>query len=404
MGTNHHSKELCRELTGRSRGAVCVRTSTYPLKFGSRNVAVLLMLLSAVFSNSCAALTAQEMLFDNLGILDPWMPKDGGWGDARASDRRFAQQFLMNGQTRIDQVTLELIRTGPTARGSVGIELWNDTGDNDPDTKIADLGDIPDVSEMPNSRKNYTFDMPVTELQPEGKYWVVLNFSGMTNISGRNSVGWANVLNSDPLPPGRDASDGTNGAACGHVIALNEGTRWSDSCQHFGNTNAFWVMSVRSGVVEPIQGDFDMDGALTVADINLLTAQIAGDSPDDLAFDLSNDGVVDIMDRDKWLSDAATNNKFGEPYLVGDSNLDGTVDATDLNTLALNWRQDVAEWSGGDYTANGVVDSGDLNALALNWRKSIPMASAVSASVPEPSTWLLAVIGIALVWKRRRRN
>lgn len=115
--------------------------------------------------------------------------------------------------------------------------------------------------------------------------------------------------------------------------------------------------------------------------------------------DLTRDGAVDDTDLTQWLSVAATHNGFGEAYLLGDSNLDGTVNATDLNNLALNWQQNVALWSGGDFTADGVVDSADLTALALTWQQSVPMATS-AAPVPEPSALLLTIIGLALVWRR----
>ena len=39
--------------------------------------------------------------------------------------------------------------------------------------------------------------------------------------------------------------------------------------------------------------------------------------------DLDDDGNVDDRDRDVWLSLAASRNGFAEPFLLGDSNLDG---------------------------------------------------------------------------------
>ena len=150
--------------------------------------------------------------------------------------------------------------------------------------------------------------------------------------------------------------------------------------------------------------DFDSDGLCNASDIDLMFG--VGDlsvgasvPPADPVFDLDMSDVIDISDVDQWLSAAAAQNGFSEPFLSGDGDLSGVVDATDLNALALNWRQNIALWSGGDFTADGVVDSVDLNALALNWRQSIRMTS-VSAPVPEPSASLLAVIGLALAWRR----
>ena len=150
-------------------------------------------------------------------------------------------------------------------------------------------------------------------------------------------------------------------------------------------------------------GDFSGNDMLDIADIDLLTAQI--DSPSSrLGFDISGDGTVDDTDLAKWRSDAATHNGFGEPYLVGDSNLDGMVNAADLNNLALNWGADVSSWSAGDFNADGRISALDLNGLAVNWGRSIPIAATVKAPVPEPSAVLLTLVGLTMAWGLRRRS
>ena len=142
---------------------------------------------------------------------------------------------------------------------------------------------------------------------------------------------------------------------------------------------------------------------MTATMLDALVREIAAGTHDSV-YDLSADGVVNKADLDQWLGDAATANGYDAPFLLGDSNLDGTVDAADLNSLALGWRQNLALWSAGDFTADGIVDSADLNALALNWHKSIPTAAAVVAPIPEPSTWLLSVIGLAFARQRPKRS
>ena len=87
--------------------------------------------------------------------------------------------------------------------------------------------------------------------------------------------------------------------------------------------------------------------------------------------------------------------------MLGDFNLDGSVNAADLDNLAVKWRESAAIWTGGDFTADGVVDPRDLNALAINWQESIPVASTANGPVPEPSAVLLMAAGLALVWRRR---
>ncbi len=82
------------------------------------------------------------------------------------------------------------------------------------------------------------------------------------------------------------------------------------------------------------------------------------------------------------MASAGSENGFAGPLLAGDSNLDGTVDSIDLNSLALNWREsDVFDWSKGNDSTDGGpnVNSSDLNALALNRRMSTPLAEVVPA-------------------------
>lgn len=142
--------------------------------------------------------------------------------------------------------------------------------------------------------------------------------------------------------------------------------------------------------------DFNSDTNVDVLDADLLVGEIAVGTNGGI-FDLSRDGIVDEVDLNQWLSDGATHNGFAEGYLPGDSNLNGKVDAIDLNSLALNWRQSVAKWSEGDFKPDGVVNAADLNKLALNWQRAIQPAAAINSPVPEPATLFLTILGLILV-------
>ena len=107
---------------------------------------------------------------------------------------------------------------------------------------------------------------------------------------------------------------------------------------------------------------------------------------------------MNLDDRDQWLADAATENGFAGPYLLGDADLDGSVKASDLNSLGSNWLTVVSKWSQGDFTANGFVDSQDLNAIGLNWQGS----TLTAAAVPEPSAFGLWLGALLLIGCRRR--
>ncbi len=175
---------------------------------------------------------------------------------------------------------------------------------------------------------------------------------------------------------------------------------------HF--TTAFHrLMAERAALTlaDPLSAaDFNDDGDLDYNDADALVGEIVAGT-NDLSFDLSGDEVVDKIDLTQWLTDAAMKNGFNARYVLGDANLDGSVDATDLNNLALNWRktENVALWSAGDFTADGNVNAADLNDLALNWRQSIPFA-ATSETVPEPTTFTLICGIMATSLLRRRRT
>ena len=145
--------------------------------------------------------------------------------------------------------------------------------------------------------------------------------------------------------------------------------------------------------------DLDVDGSCDSVDIDLLMNAVAAGS-NEAQFDLNADGGVDDLDRNDWLASAGPENGFSDSYLVGDANLDGSVDAQDLNALALTWQTANAMWTDGNFTGAD-TNVADLNALALNWQQSVAEA-APSAAIPEPcGLWLLvlAIASITIAWR-----
>ncbi len=166
-----------------------------------------------------------------------------------------------------------------------------------------------------------------------------------------------------------------------------------------GEFDAF-VAKFTSGFTELPACDFDENLACDIADVDLLVTAIVRGT-DVSVFDVTNDGMLNNDDLSHWLSDAASENGFTAPYLMGDANLDGTVNASDLNMLGIRWQQEEALWSAGDFNADGTVNAGDLNKLGLSWQMSIPTAASAE-SVPEPAaiTLLLGIITTPLLRHR----
>ena len=77
--------------------------------------------------------------------------------------------------------------------------------------------------------------------------------------------------------------------------------------------------------------------------------------------------------------------------LIGDVDLSGVVGDDDLSVLLANWGTG-GRWSTGDLDGDVHVGDDDLSLLLANW----------AAHVPEPSTFVLVLLGLA--WRGRSRN
>lgn len=100
------------------------------------------------------------------------------------------------------------------------------------------------------------------------------------------------------------------------------------------------------------------------------------------------------------------------PALLGDANLDGRVDVSDLGSFAGSW-QAAGGWTEGDFDYTGFVDVGDLGALAANWlagvtgpaearsfERALAAVGLGSVALPEPAGLWFA---LPLLAARRKR-
>ncbi len=157
------------------------------------------------------------------------------------------------------------------------------------------------------------------------------------------------------------------------------------------------VLSFRSTT----EGDFDGNGVLDIADLDLLTASVG---MDETTFDLNSDGSVDGNDLLVWIHDL-------RGTWVGDSDLDGEFGSSDLTSVfqaGMYESDQQATWAQGDWTGEGRFDSADLVAAFVDGGYEQGPRPAGQA-VPEPSSsWLLMFgwLGITLhgVYQRRRLN
>ena len=161
--------------------------------------------------------------------------------------------------------------------------------------------------------------------------------------------------------------------------------RYPENWAHFDDVQLTAVLN--------ILGDFNADGILSAADIDLLSSEI-GVATGDLTFDINGDGLVDLEDHQHWVENSSFANTF-----IGDADLNRTVEFGDFLALSASFGQD-GGWAMGDFDGNGEVGFPDFLALSANFGNS----NASVASVPEPSSSVLLLLlsSMALLPRYRR--
>ena len=157
------------------------------------------------------------------------------------------------------------------------------------------------------------------------------------------------------------------------------------------------LATYRDQIVEVVvPGDFDGDGQLTAADIDLLTlASVEADYQ--AQFDLDGDGALGQADRVIWIE------QLKHTYF-GDSNLDGEFNSEDFITVfqSAEYEDGMAAnstWATGDWNGDLEFDTTDFVAALQTGGYDVGPRSefipAPAAAIPEPSC--LSLLCFALV-------
>jgi hypothetical protein len=146
------------------------------------------------------------------------------------------------------------------------------------------------------------------------------------------------------------------------------------------------------------KGDTNLDGTIDAADIDLLFTAIRDDRVE-AQFDINGDGSVDPADRDAWVEDV-------QNTYIGDANLDGEFNSGDFVVVfgKGEYEDDVAgnsTWATGDWDGDAEFDSGDfVLAFSKGGYEMGPRTG--GAAVPEPSSLAMLLIAGLFGLKLRR--
>ena len=213
----------------------------------------------------------------------------------------------------------------------------------------------------------------------------------------------------DDLAPWPTSADGQGDSL--HRVAADD----------FGDFTASWIAQAptpgRAELDQPV-GDLNGDGAVNVADIDLLAVYLRSQNP---LGDVNHDNVTDRHDLNFFV-----HNIVGSTF--GDASLDGLFNSSDLIQVFQRgeYEDNISEnstWAEGDWNGDGEFDSGDLVTAFQTGRYEQPAPAVIdnSASTREAGDLTVASssreLAAAVDWlfaqddmklrapaRRRRRN
>lgn len=146
---------------------------------------------------------------------------------------------------------------------------------------------------------------------------------------------------------------------------------------------------------EPADGDFNGDGSIDAADIDLLLDVVRLPQFASCHFDLVGDDGIDGADLDAVIAAAGG--------VLGDADLDGVVGFSDFLALSRSFGNVGTTWSDGDFDGDDQVTFADFLILSQGFG-SVVEAGGSAEPVPEPRFGLTAAALVMLMLRAFRRR
>ena len=211
----------------------------------------------------------------------------------------------------------------------------------------------------------------------------VLTVSGnLNNTSGGTIAMEVEGTDGAGEPQGHDQIQATGGSTLDGTLSVTTGAYADPTVRAARDT--FTLIASAGGST----GNFDTvsyDGAVLTADFTGTDGSFRDHIANGLFRNVNYDG-----------NDVSLTNLFA---LEGDTDGDIDIDITDFNILASNFddtgaNAETNNWTTADFDADGDIDITDFNFLAVNFADT-GYGENTTGQVPEPTTWLLMLIGLA---------
>ena len=297
----------------------------------------------------------------------------------------FGWSFTVNRPIQVDRLGFfdDFVEGGPGLRNNHRIRIWTDDGLRSELTEVT-VSDGSDSAPSTAANGQWKYENIEPLVLRRGEY-VIGADDPFCDSATCDRIRFLGTINTMPeITYGRTR----NSSSTGFPTATTPGRE----AGYFGPN--FWAT--------PLPGpDLNFDDRVSCLDVDALVSEIA-DGTNDGSFDMTGDGQVDQSDLSEWLIQAAeVNLPDGDSYIVGDANLDGSVDVSDFNSWNGNKFTATAAWCSGDFNADGSVDVSDFNLWNAN--KFTSSDSSISA-VPEPPSGasLLCLMAILRSMMRTR--
>lgn len=249
-------------------------------------------------------------------------------------------------------------------------------------------------------------------------------FTGNTNINAGTLTLAANAsLTSTNINVAGGATFNVNGTlTAGATVNVNGIANFAGSTGGSTTTRALAALSISSGdlatvtpsafaftpaILKPATLSFsDASAKLNLTNNELITSGTVGGFQPRITsgqiFSTSANGALGLID----IGGGQVRIRF---TLLGDTNLDGTVDVTDLGNLASHYDDaGSTTWAQGDTNYDGAIDVNDLGNMASNYGSRLAAGSAVlslamltseriATVVPEPAAFGFALMGLGFL-------